>query len=476
MLRSRLFWKLFCIYGIALLLLVAILGVVLSGRNQRAELPQAIWLTAVFAAVTGTVLAFWLGKRLIEPIQALTQQSERIAAGDLTGKVYVDTRDEVAVLARTFNDMKERLAEQFTELENDRQQLRTILFGMQEGVIALDGEERILFANHRAAVLLGFQSQSAVGRKLWEIVRQRTIYDMVRRVLGGEAACQGEMETETPEARFLLVRGVRLPGPGLRGTVLVLHDATELRRLERVRQEFVANVSHELKTPLAVIKACVETLVDGAVEDETNRGGFLQQIAEQADHLHALILDLLSLARIESGSASFEFEPVHLDPLVAECLERHSSRAIGKRQTLEIGYAVNGAAHKDPPASDSMPANPPIAWADQEAVNQILENLVDNALKYTPEGGNIWVRYRGDGDQVVLEVEDTGIGIPERDLPRIFERFYRADKARSRELGGTGLGLSIVKHLVQSMHGSIRASSRPGKGTIFEVRLPRAPA
>jgi two-component system phosphate regulon sensor histidine kinase PhoR len=476
MLRSRLFWKLFCIYGLALLLLVAILSVVLSGRNQRAELPQAIWMTALFAVVTGTVLAFWLGKRLIEPIQDLTQHAQRIAAGDLGGKVYVSSRDEMAVLARTFNDMKECLAEQFAELENDRQQLRTILFGMQEGVIALDGEERILFANQRAAVLLGFQTQSAVGRKLWEIVRQRTIYDMVRRVLGGEAACQGEMETEAPEARFLLIRGVRLPGPGIRGAVLVLHDATELRRLERVRQEFVANVSHELKTPLAVIKACVETLADGAVEDEKNRGGFLQQIAEQADHLHALILDLLSLARIESGSASFEFEPVYLDPLVAECVERHSSRAVGKQQTLEIGSAVNGVAQKGSPRLDALPANPPVAWADQEAVSQILENLVDNAVKYTPEGGNIWVRYRGDGDQVVLEVEDTGIGIPERDLPRIFERFYRADKARSRELGGTGLGLSIVKHLVQSMHGSIRASSRLGKGTTFEVRLPRAPA
>jgi two-component system phosphate regulon sensor histidine kinase PhoR len=230
-----------------------------------------------------------------------------------------------------------------------------------------------------------------------------------------------------------------------------------------------------LKTPLAVIKACVETLVDGAVEDEANRGGFLQQIAEQADHLHALILDLLSLARIESGSASFEFETVNLEALVAQCLERHSSRAIGKRQTLEVGHSANGAAHKLEPASNSLVAAAPIAWADHEAVSQILENLVDNALKYTPEEGNIWVRYGGDGDQVVLEVEDTGIGIPERDLPRIFERFYRADKARSRELGGTGLGLSIVKHLVQSMHGSVRASSRPGKGTTFEVRLPRAP-
>jgi two-component system phosphate regulon sensor histidine kinase PhoR len=246
--------------------------------------------------------------------------------------------------------------------------------------------------------------------------------------------------------------------------VLVLHDNTDLRRLERLRQEFVANVSHELKTPLSIIKLCIETLLDGAVEDPKHRGLFLEQIDDQANRLHALILDLLSLARIESGVEVFEFQAVPLEPIACTCLEHHRARADGKQQTLEVV----------PPPGTKRDAV--AVWADEEAVGQILDNLVDNAVKYTPQGGRISVRWRAENGQVCLEVEDTGIGIPEQDLPRIFERFYRVDKARSRELGGTGLGLSIVKHLVQAMHGTVQAQSRVGKGTTFQIRLPHASA
>jgi two-component system phosphate regulon sensor histidine kinase PhoR len=248
--------------------------------------------------------------------------------------------------------------------------------------------------------------------------------------------------------------------------VLVLHDTTELRRLERLRRDFVANVSHELKTPLSVIKAAVETLLDGAANDPEHRGLFLGQVAAQADRLHALILDLLSLARIEAEAEAFEFQRVAIGSAVADCLERHSGKALVKGQQLRA----------EPPAPPPSAAGEIVAWADEEAVAQILDNLVDNALKYTPAGGRIDVRWRADDGQVCLEVEDTGVGIPAQDLPRIFERFYRVDKARSRELGGTGLGLSIVKHLAQAMRGSVSAASRPGQGARFSVRLPRAAA
>jgi two-component system phosphate regulon sensor histidine kinase PhoR len=259
----------------------------------------------------------------------------------------------------------------------------------------------------------------------------------------------------------LTVHAARLDGLPPRGAVLVLHDTTELRRLERLRQEFVANVSHELKTPLSVIKVCVETLLDGALDDLQHRGHFLEQVASQSNRLHALILDLLSLARLESGEELFDFQPVVIEEVVQACLERHRPRAETKRQTLEV-VPPEGAASIT-------------AWADEEAVEQILDNLLDNAVKYTPEGGRLSVRWRAEGEQVILEVSDTGIGIPETDLPRIFERFYRVDKARSREMGGTGLGLSIVKHLTQALRGSVRADSRPGRGTTFIVSLPRAP-
>src|SRR5205085_2133451 len=193
------------------------------------------------------------------------------------------------------------------------------------------------------------------------------------------------------------------------GAVLVLHDTTDLRRLERMRQDFVANVSHELKTPLSVIKACVETLLDGAAEDAQHRGRFLERIGDQSDRLHALILDLLSLARIESGDEAFDLQAVPLGPAVADCLERHRVRAGAKQQLLLT----------EPPADGDGLA----AHVDEEALGQILDNLVENAIKYTPEGSRITVRWRGEGRQVRLEVEDNGQGIPAADLPRIFERF-----------------------------------------------------
>jgi two-component system phosphate regulon sensor histidine kinase PhoR len=465
-------------------------------RAKLAALRRIVWSAATIAGLMAISLSFWLAKRVTRPLQDLTVGAEHIAAGQYGHKVYDTARDEVGALGQAFNHMSEQLAVQFTQLNEDRQQLRMILSGMVEGVVALDAEQKILFANDRAAQLLAFDPQASTGRKLWEVVRIRSLQDIVRRALSEPEPCQEELNWNGPTIKSLTVHAARLPGPAPRGAVLVLHDTTELRRLERLRQDFVANVSHELKTPLSVIKACVETLIEGAVEDREHRGNFLEKIAEQSDRLHALILDLLSLARVEAGTEAFAFEAVPLAPVVQVCLERHRARAESKNLQLEavppFPDEETGKSHdeKNGEAGSFLgsPGIPPslfpslpdfnssvTAWADEEAVHQILDNLVDNAVKYTPQSGRIWVRWRSVDGQVFLEVEDTGIGIPEQDLPRIFERFYRVDKARSRELGGTGLGLSIVKHLVQAMHGAVRASSRMGQGTTFSVQLPRAP-
>jgi two-component system phosphate regulon sensor histidine kinase PhoR len=430
-----------------------------SIRQRVAGLRRVVWTAAGVTGLAALGLAFWLARRISRPLQELTHGAEHIAAGGYGHKVYAVGHDEVGTLSRSFNNMSDRLAAQFAQLEADRQQLRAVLSGMVEGVVALDAEQRILFANERAGELLEFQTRSPVGRRFWEVVRQRGIHEVVRRALNGSEPHREELDWEGATVRRLAVHAARLPGSPASGAVLVLHDTSDLRRLERLRQEFVANVSHELKTPLAVIKACAETLLDGAVDDPDHRGPFLEQIAHQAERLHALILDLLSLARLESGTEQFDLKAVPLGEVIADCLARHRARAEGNNQTLE---AV-------PPAAEVA------AWADEEALGHILDNLVDNALKYTPPGGHIRVRWRGEPDQVCLEVEDTGIGIPERDLPRIFERFYRVDKARSRELGGTGLGLSIVKHLAQALQGSVRATSHLHRGSTFTVRLPRAP-
>jgi two-component system phosphate regulon sensor histidine kinase PhoR len=334
-----------------------------------------------------------------------------------------------------------------------------VLRGMVEGVVALDAGQHVLFANDQALRFLGLPPGESVHRRLWEVVRQRPLLDLIDRALKQTEPISAELDWNGLPARNLTVHAARL-SPGAGGAVLVLHDTTELRRLERLRQEFAANVSHELKTPLAVIRACVETLLDGAAEDPESRDRFLRQVDDQAARLHALILDLLNLSRVESGAELFEFGRVAVAGAVDACVERHLARAEARRQTLRVE------------------AGPPdlAAWADEEAVEQILDNLLDNAVKYTPEGGRVTVRWRAEDGQVVLEVADTGVGIPEADLARVFERFYRVDKARSREVGGTGLGLSIVKHLAQAMKGSVRAASRVGQGTTFTVSLPRAAA
>jgi two-component system phosphate regulon sensor histidine kinase PhoR len=469
--RSRMFWRLFLTYNTLLLTAIGVLGVVLVQRAEQrlglvsdnshdelAELHRLVWTTAGVTAFASMLLTFYLSRRIIRPLRELTEGADRIAAGAHGHKVYAPGRDEVGKLAQTFNHMSAHLATQFAQLEEDRQQLRAILSGMVEGVVALDAAQRVLFANQRAVELFEVPSaQAVVGRKLWEVIRRRSLLDLVERAVAEDTPLSEELTWNGRGERTLKVHVARLQGPFAKGAVLVLHDTTDLRRLERIRQEFVTNVSHELKTPLSVIQACVETLLDGAIDDPEHRGPFLERIAEQSNRLYALILDLLSLARIESGEEAFYFQEVALGEAVGECLNRHRARAETKNLVLVAA----------PP-----PAGAETVWADEEAVGQILDNLVDNAVKYTPEGGRVEVRWRGEDGRVLIEVQDTGIGIPPRDLPRVFERFYRVDKARSRELGGTGLGLSIVKHLTQAMHGSVWAASQPGQGATFFVRLP----
>jgi two-component system, OmpR family, phosphate regulon sensor histidine kinase PhoR len=414
--------------------------------------------TAVVATCLLTIFLIHGRNRALDEAVAATR---RIAAGDFDHRIYSGARGELAPLTRAFNEMSEQLAARVARLTADSEQLRTILGGMVEGVIAIDAEQRIIFVNERATRLLDLHPPVA-GRRLWEVVRHRTLHEVVLRALSESSLCRAELTLPGATTQSLTVHAARLPGPPARGAVVVLHDTTELRRLERIRQEFVANVSHELKTPLAVISACVETLQGGAVDDQEHRGKFLGSIAEQAERLNALILDLLSLARIESGESTLEFEAVPIHEVVSACLARHRTRA--ESQSLDLGM---GATNSEAPSW---------AWADGEAVREILDNLVDNALKYTPAGGRVGVSWRSDGEFVVLEVEDTGVGVPAGDLPRIFERFYRVDKARSRELGGTGLGLAIVKHLTQSMGGQVSATSRVNSGSTFTVRLKQTEA
>jgi two-component system phosphate regulon sensor histidine kinase PhoR len=382
--------------------------------------------------------------------------------------VRAAARGPLGLLVRTFNAAATDVQARIDGLERDRLQLLVVLEAMAEAVIAVDSRHRLLFANAGANRLFGLD-RSSVGRLVPELIRSPRVQEAIEATLrlsdpksyqsevvlaGRDISTRGQ-GTE----RHLAVRGTPLPGLPSPGAVLVFHDVTDLRRLERMRQDFVANASHELKTPLASIKAYTETLLDWALRDDSVNVRFLERIDEQAERLNQLILDLLSLARLESGQGVFDHQPLEIVPVLEACVEAHRGRASAKNLDLTF----------DPDELDEGT----LILADEEAVHQIADNLIDNAIKYTPENGSVHVHCSLQEDRVAVEVTDTGIGIPREDLPRIFERFYRVDKARSRELGGTGLGLSIVKHLVQSIGGRIDVNSRLGSGSKFTVLFPR---
>ncbi|MBA4189241.1 MAG: PAS domain-containing sensor histidine kinase [Planctomycetaceae bacterium] len=457
------FWRLFLTYLLLVVAAVGLVGVVIYGRAESLfwELSNDIAVAVVVVILSAAVAAGVLARRFSQPLAELNEGARRLAEGDLGYRIEVTGHHEVATLAHTINGMSGRLEAMFDLLEHDKEQLRAILSGMVEGVIAIDEGRRVLFANDRAGKLLGFVPDQAVKQLICEAIPEQPFREIVEKGLAASEPHREELEWKGPPVRNLAIYISRFPGHGMPGAVIVVHDTSELRQVEKLRQDFVANVSHELKTPLAVIKSSTETLIDGAAEDPESREMFLTQITREADRLEELIQDLLSLARIESGNLGLEPMTLALGQAITDCMERHQGRAEVKTLTMV-----------EKPPSDVR--GEIFAWADPDALRQVMDNLVDNAIKYTPNGGRITVRWTRSTDTVSFEVEDTGVGIHADDLQRVFERFYRADKARSRTIGGTGLGLAIVKHLVQAMKGQVRASSTLGKGTTFRVTLPRA--
>lgn len=430
---------------------------------QVASIQRLILGTAVVVNLIALVATYFVLRWIIRPLESLTRATQAVASGDLKQSVDVDRHDEIGVLAEAFNSMTDQLAtriEQYrrnqSELEETTKLLQTVFGTMVEGVMAIDAEQKILFANPAARTLLDIGTSDIVGRPLWEVARSAAIQETARLVLEERRQESREFPLPRTENIAALVAS-RLPGEPCPGAVLVLHDVTELRRLENLRRDFVSNVSHELKTPLTAIQAYAETLQDGAIDEPDHNREFVSRIEEQADRLHTLILDLLAIARIESEEDAFEVAPVQIAPIIHTCIDAHEPVASSK------GVAVECV---DPDQGEIC------VTADEEAIRTILDNLIDNAIDYTPPGGTVTLRWATDGEQVRIDVADTGVGIPREHQARIFERFYRVDKARSRELGGTGLGLAIVKHLAGVFGGRVEVESEPGVGSTFSVFLP----
>ncbi len=333
--------------------------------------------------------------------------------------------------------------------------LKNLVDSLAEGVLAVDGTRRIRLANPAVTALLNQPSREAVGKSLWEVLRHRELGELLDHAFQSGQNEKRELSFD-PGARLFEVRATPLREGKETGVVLTFHDVTPLRRLENLRKDFVANVSHELKTPLTALRAALETLLDGALEDPTHARDFLQTAQDQTERLQRLIEDLLTLSRLERPDTALSPAFCQIKEVTQRVLKALDPVATAERVTLQAEFPA-------PDLSLSMNA---------DELTQVLFNLIDNAIKFNRPNGRVTIRGKQEGEEAVIEVEDTGVGIPPEDQPRIFERFYRVDKARTRERGGTGLGLAIVKHLVENRGGTVTVSSPPHKGTTFTLRLP----
>lgn len=424
-------------------------------------LRDAIVVSTLSASALALLLGFVLARRFTRPLREIISSTRAISRGDLDRSVEVHSNDEFSTLARAFNAMRQRIRENTDTILADRNKILAILGAMSEGVIAVDEREDVVHLNAAAGEMFRIDPSDAIGRKLSEVIQLPELVRAIAATLRDLEGRQGEIHLQRGMSNVLM----ELQSSGLRdrdgqavGAVIVLRDITEIRRLEEMRSDFISNVSHELKTPLAAIKGLVESILeDEEMPDETRRR-FLVRVERQANRLNSLVIDLLSLSRLERESTvPLELESIDARRAVLESIESQRLGAESKGLSL---------VHE-------LIEEPVRVAADWESVRQVVDNLLSNAIRYTPAGGTVTVRLDADAHEVHIEVQDTGMGIDPLHHERIFERFYRVDKARSRELGGTGLGLAIVKHIVRRLGGSIGVDSEVGKGSCFTIELPR---
>jgi two-component system phosphate regulon sensor histidine kinase PhoR len=426
-----------------------------------ARLRQAVLVVTLAVVVVSVLLALAVAETTARPVRRLTELAQRLADGDLGGRIVPGTRDEVGTLARAFNRMADRLGQSFATLAGEHERLSTILEHMADGILITDEQGRVTLTNPAAERLIGTDAKHALGQTFAQVVRD---YRLIEAWQCCRSSGQEHVEAVDVDHRGLSVRIIvtRLPGPTASECLVVLQDLTEIRRADIVRADFVSNVSHELRTPLASLKALVETLRDGAIQDPPAAERFLAQMETEVDAMSQMVLEQLELARIESGQARPQLAAVALSSVIVPAVERLRHQADRAGLVLKTEFA---------------PDLPPVL-ADTDRIHEVVSNLVHNAIKFTSRGGEVTISAAVSGSEIVVSVTDTGVGIAPEDLPRVFERFYKADRARSG--GGTGLGLSIAKHIVQGHGGRIWAESpstlnsagrEPGTRVSFTLRV-----
>lgn len=423
-----------------------------------------LFRTILFSAAFGLVVAMLLGVRflkvIVNPILDMTKASKDIANGNFGHRIYYEAEDELGELAENFNKMSEELGNKIMEIKDQNIKNSAILSSMINGVIAVDNNKHVMFINPAAELLFGFREDEIKGRHILEAFRNNQLDEQIQTLIDDNVQSAIEIEMHRPEHRILNMYSNPIVSSKRAneriGVVIIIADVTDMRKLEFMRKDFVANVSHELKTPLTSIRGFVETLKNGAVDNVAVRDKFLDIIDMETGRLSTLIEDLLVLSDIEKRSNMIEKSQINVCKAAEDVV--HMLQEIGKKKNVSVSLECEEAQTE--------------LFGNTGWFKQMLINLIDNGIKYTPDDGHVWVRMREDGDELVISVEDNGIGIPEEHINRLFERFYRVDKARSRNVGGTGLGLAIVKHVVLSFGGQIDVKSEYGKGTEFVVRIP----
>jgi len=432
------------------------LAIHLSKLGHELRLLYATLVSVGLGAMgLAAIICYYFASRHTAPVRELAGFAHALARGEMGRRLLNGGTGEIGTLTSSLNSMADSLSSLLSQLAKERGELLAIVASMNEGVIATDTRQRIVLVNEKAAEVLDFPRENAQGKPLWEVVRNEPILRAAGEVLAG--ADRRVFQVSLIAGRYLDIAACTFPSTGKsEGLVLVAHDTTKSVRYQELRKEFVANVSHELRTPLTVIRGFTETLRDGAMNDPVAAPKFLATINKHVDQLQNLVSDLLELSKLESSPEIPRRVSVDLGALtrrVADLLQPASQK---KNQTLNL----------------ELPSRVPRLLGNPDYLERAISNLIDNAIKYTPENGIVTVTISYNHEFVTLDVQDNGIGIPPADLDRIFERFYRVDRSRSREMGGTGLGLSIVKHVAQVHGGSVEVSSTPGTGSRFRLKIP----
>lgn len=422
------------------------------------SLGKILLISMISSSILGILLSYRLSQQLTRPLHQIMDLSRRLALGEFGSEVKIESRDEIGELGMVLNHMTSALKARMTGISEDRIRLTAILSSMVEGVMVLDCRGTILMVNKALERMFQLGDQEAIGRPFLEVLRHHPLIELLKSLLDTRISRSEEVVIKGIQEFYFHVQASagKNCSEGEVCAVLVFHDITETKRLERVRKDFVANVSHELKTPLTSIKGYIEALIDGAKDDPKICSDFLRIIQKHTNSLSSILSDLLQLSTIESGHYLWSRDVVSMPELIDKAVRIFRPTAEKKKQSLTMVL------------SDGIDN----ISGDADKLILVFINLIDNAVKYTPEGGTITIEAKQTKDAVEISVNDTGIGIPAKEIPRIFERFYRVDRAYSRELSGTGLGLSIVKHIVDAHGGIVRVQSEPRKGSRFTVVLP----